>query len=318
MKNLKNTKITFCPGPGAVIPQWFTYQKEYFGRGDLEYKRLKEKTLKWLKKISGQEEVIPVAGAGTTAAIVALNTFLSKKILIIKTGYYSDRWINYLKKVKFSNSIEEVSYKEFINKKKFKKGYDWILFVYVETASCTKFDIKKVKKLCSLNKSKLMVDATASIGLEPNHDLADVVFFSSCKGLFGPTGLGFVAYKKKIKLKESKDFLLDYKTHQKSMYTLGYNCMASLYAISKIHKKLKQKIVYSKKFLKKYATDYTNSPLIGVGLKKKIKNKNLSYTIFYQPRLNPGYDVIFFLGLIKLNYKKIKTILQKRIINNLN
>ena len=30
-------------------------------------------------------------------------------------------------------------------------------------------------------------DATASIGLEENHDLADLLAFSSCKGLFGLT-----------------------------------------------------------------------------------------------------------------------------------
>ena len=39
-----------------------------------------------------------------------------------------------------------------------------------------------------------------SIGLEKNHGYADVNFFSSCKGLFGPTGLGFIGYKNKVKL----------------------------------------------------------------------------------------------------------------------
>ncbi len=268
MKKPKDTKITFCPGPGAVISEWFTHQKEYFGRGDKEYLKLKSDTIRWLKKISGQDEIIPVAGAGSTAAVVAINTFLTNKVLVIKTGYYSDRWLKYLKKNKITSKLDEISYEEFIQKKT-KKKYDWILLVYVETAACKKFDIKKIKKFCLKNKCKLMVDATASIGLETNHQLADVSFFSSCKGLFGPTGLGFVAYKKKLKLNESKDFLLNYKTHQQSMYTLGYNCMASLYAISKIHKKLKQRIIFSKKYLEKYAIDYKNSPLIGIGLKKK-------------------------------------------------
>ena len=38
-----------------------------------------------------------------------------------------------------------------------------------------------------------MLDATASIGLEKYHNLSDVIFFSSCKGLLGPTGLGLLA-----------------------------------------------------------------------------------------------------------------------------
>ena len=48
-----------------------------------------------------------------------------------------------------------------------------------------------LKKLSKKTKSKLAVDATASFGLEEHHELADVVSFSSCKGLFGLTGAGF-------------------------------------------------------------------------------------------------------------------------------
>ena len=41
--------------------------------------------------------------------------------------------------------------------------------------------------------AQLMLDATASIGLGDNHELADVISFSSCKGLFGLTGGTFIA-----------------------------------------------------------------------------------------------------------------------------
>ena len=76
-------------------------------------------------------------------------------------------------------------------------------------------------------------------------------------------------------------------------------------------------IFFSKEYLKDYVLNYQNSPLIGVGLKNKIKNKLKKNNIFYQPRLNPGYDVIFFLGLIKLNNTQIKKVLNERIIKNL-
>ena len=118
MKKLNNTKVTFCPGPGAILPEWFSYQKEYFGRGDREYDQLKDKTISWLKKLSGQDEIIPVAGAATTAAIVAFNTFLFKKILVIKTGFYSDRWFNYLKNARLSKSTSKISYEDFLVQKK--------------------------------------------------------------------------------------------------------------------------------------------------------------------------------------------------------
>ena len=93
--------------------------------------------------------------------------------------------------------------------------------------------------------------------------------------------------------------------------------MAALYAISKVHSKLKKKIIFSKEYLRNNILNYKNSPLIGVGLKRRIKNKLKKNNIFYQPRLNPGYDVIFFLGLIKLNHNQIKKVLNERIIKNL-
>lgn len=317
MRKLTNTKITFCPGPGAVIPEWFKNQKEFFGRGDKEYNELKVKTFKWLKRKSGQDEIIAVPGAATTAGIVALNTFVKRDVIVIDTGYYSQRWYNYLKKNKNIKNLKHISYNDFLSPKLI-SSYKWVVFVYVETASCTLHDIKKVKEKCEKINSKLFLDATASIGLEKNHDLADVLFFSSCKGLFGPTGLGFIGYKKELTLKSSNDFLLDYKTHKESKYTLGYNCMASLYSISKKHDFYLRKLKFARNYLKKYFYSNENNPLIGCGLKHEIKNKKkIKNTIFYIPRKYPGYDVVFFLGLIKLSNLSIENVIKNRIIKNL-
>ena len=87
-------RVTFCPGPGALIPEWSEGQTEFFGRGDNYYSDIKAKTLNWIKKVSQQNNVIPIAGSGTTAAIIAFNTYLKGKVCIVKTGYYSDRWNN--------------------------------------------------------------------------------------------------------------------------------------------------------------------------------------------------------------------------------
>ncbi len=319
MINSKISKITFCPGPGAVINDWFTNQNEYFGRGDKEYSIIKRKTLNWIKKKSGQEVVVPISGSGTTAAIVALNSFLNGKVLIINTGYYAKRWIDYVKNSKLPIYSDVISYDQFILKKNFKKKYSWIIFVYVETANCRKYDIQKVSKIAKKLKAKVMLDATASIGLENNHKLADVIFFSSCKGLLGPTGLGFIAYKNKIKYKNLKDFWFNLETHKNSKYTLGYNCIASLYGIISNHELYKKRILYASRLLKKYTVSKFSIPKIGLPLKfflkSKIKsNQNL---IFYEPRENPGYEVIFLLGIIKYNKKQIKELLNKIILSNL-
>ena len=115
---MNKKKVTFCPGPGAVIPEWFNNQKEYFGRGDKEYEHIKNKTLNWLKLISGQDKMVPISGSATTAAIIAINAFLNGNILVVKTGYYSDRWLNYLLKTKNKDRIKSIEYEDFIKKKK--------------------------------------------------------------------------------------------------------------------------------------------------------------------------------------------------------
>ena len=54
--NTRNTnRITFCPGPGAKLQEWSTYQNEFFGRGDPHYQMIKKKTLNWIKKKTGKD-----------------------------------------------------------------------------------------------------------------------------------------------------------------------------------------------------------------------------------------------------------------------
>jgi len=306
------TRITFCPGPGAFIPEWVEGQTEFFGRGDFLYKKTKSKTISWLKKISGQPKIMPIAGSGTTAGIVAFNTFLNKKVCVIKTGYYSDRWYNYLNKTKLVKTVTYITLEKLFSQKMY---FDWIVFVYVETSSCRKFNIKKIYNYKKRMKSKLMVDATASIGLEKNHNLADVIFFSSCKGLFGPTGLGFVAYKNSLKKIVSKDFWYDYKTHEESKYTLGYNCIAALEQISKKHTLYKDRLFYAKNFMTKHTLEKNLCPAIGISLNKRINKKKVNKNILlYIPRKKPLYDTIFFLGLIKFKKNQIRKYLTSEII----
>lgn len=301
-------RITFCPGPGALIPEWTKSQREFFGRNDNEYKKIKNKTLNWLKKISGKDNIIPISGSGTNAAIVAINTFLTDRILIINTGYYSNRWLNEIKNTIKYKKIYDVNYEDL---QSFNKKVDWILFVYVETGLCKKFSIKKVFDLKKRLNSKLLVDAVASIGLENDHNLADVVFFSSCKGLFGITGLGFIGYNKNLKMKKSKSFIINYVSHKEELYTLGYNCLVTLYLISKRHNFYKQRLEFAHQLLKKYST-HNEICKIGVSIKKKIINRK--EIILYKPRLKNKNTLIFLLGLIKFKKKEILKNLNKYIL----
>ena len=63
------------------------------------------------------------------------------------------------------------------------KNYDWVAACFTETSKGYKFSINFLEKLKLRTKANLFLDATGSIGLEEGHELADLVAFSSCKGL---------------------------------------------------------------------------------------------------------------------------------------
>lgn len=299
-------KTTLCPGPGAALPEWKLAQKEFFGRGDAEYNKIKAKTTLWLKKISGKKNIVGIPGSATTAAYIAFQNFLNKKILIIENGYYSQRWVKLCQDLMGKNNISVCKFNQI---QKIKKKFNWIVFVYVETSSCKIYDISKVYDLKKKTKAKIMLDATASIGLEKNNNIADVMFFSSCKGLLGPTGMGFICFDEKKNVKKNKNFFLNLETYINSKYTMGYNCLSTLYLISKKHKKYLSRIKYARKLLIKFSKN-TKNPIIGIDLNFKIKKK-LKKIIYYQPRAKGANQLIFFLGFAKYNFVKIKKILEK-------
>ena len=82
-------------------------------------------------------------------------------------------------------------------------------------------------------RSKLALDATASIGLEKNHHLSDVSAFSSCKGLFGLTGASFIVFNEKPQ-NEIDSFYLNLFNHLNKKMTGPYHTIYSLNKILKI------------------------------------------------------------------------------------
>ena len=110
--------------------------------------------------------------------------------------------------------------------------------------------MRVLKKLANRTRAKLALDATASIGLEKKHQLADAVTFSSCKGLFGLTGGAFIAYKQKPKNKINS-FYLNYKNHYNKKMTGPYHILQSLDVVLKNYNKLRKSVVVNKVSFKK-------------------------------------------------------------------
>ncbi len=302
-----NKKIIFTPGPASLSEANLINLNPAFGRGDKSYLDTEKKVLSKIKKISGHKNIITTQGSGSTVLEMVSLNFLKGRVLIVSTGYYSDRLYNlalFSKKThNFIKEIDKVDWKEL---QKIKKKYDWIWACYTETSCGLKLPIAELRKLSKLTNSKLALDATASFGLEDGHKYADVVSFSSCKGLLGLTGAGFITYNQEPKNKV-KSFVLDLKNARDKKMTGPYHSIQSLELILKNYKNFRKSVKVNKKETLKKFSEYVlfpkkNQPLLCTYLKCKIKGIS-SKVVLYQPRVKLSGSVICHLGEAHLGSK---------------
>ncbi len=275
-----NQKLMLTPGPAVVLYENLQHLKPLFGRGDDEYTAMAETVTSWIKRLSGQDEVVAMQGSATLALELAAHSFVSGNVLLISTGYYSDR----LEKLLPPNCQLTICKYEDIEK--ITKRFDWILCAYTETSVAFKVDLQSVKNKADACGARLFIDATGSIGLEDNHHLADAMAFSSCKGLFGLTGASFVAHKTNLKANDSSLFYFNLITQRNKMVTGPYHAIASLYGVIDKHDIFKQRVIDSKNaILQKYhdIVRHDNQPLLCTYLEGKVV-PNDDNIVLYAPR----------------------------------
>ena len=294
---INNHKLMLTPGPAVILYENLQNLKPLFGRGDDEYTQMSEAVIEWIKKLSGQDEIVTMQGSATLALELAAHTFVSDRVLLVSTGYYSDRLEKLLPK---DCSLTICKYEDIGI---IKENFDWVLCAYTETSIAFKVDLQSVKDKANECGAKLFVDATGSIGLENNHQLADVMAFSSCKGLFGLTGAGFVAYKSNLTPKSLDTFYFNLDTQKNKMTTGPYHAIASLYAVIEKHDIFKQRVVNSKNIVLGKYQDIVrndNQPLLCTYLEGKI-SPNDDNIILYSPRSKLRGSVICHFGEIHHN-----------------
>jgi len=162
----------------------------------------------------------------------------------------------------------------------------------------------------------LFIDATGSIGLEDNHDLADVMAFSSCKGLFGLAGAAFIAYKKDISYSVNSNFFLNIETHINKLVTGPYHAICSLHGVIRKHSMLKKRVENSKNLvLERYKnlTFQDNQPNLCTYLNGRLI-ANDKDVVLYQPRTQKKGSIVCHLGEIFSD--ELKIIDRIRIENN--
>lgn len=298
---INNQKLMLTPGPAVVLHENIEYLKPIFGRGDDEFTQMSEAVIEWVKKLSGQDEVVMAQGSATFALELAAHSFVSGRVLLVSTGYYSDRLEKLLPKG-CDITICKYEHLRDINDR-----YEWVLCAYTETSIAYKVDLESVRRKADECGAKLYVDATGSIGLESHHELADVAAFSSCKGLLGLTGACFVAYKSNLKQKETDCFYFNLETQKNKMVTGPYHAIASLYGIIEVHDVLRQRVVNSKNHvLEKYShiVREANQPLLCTYLEGQVVT-NDNNVVLYSPRSELSGSVICHFGEIHSNQVNI-------------
>ena len=317
MKSIKNIeefvnyqnkqKQLLTPGPASLLAENLISIQPCFGRGDKEYEKLELNVLNRLKKLSGHSNIVRMQGSASLALEILAMNFLYGKILVIRTGVYSDRVYNMSKyNKKIFKYVKKVKYVDWKKIDEFSEKFDWIFACPTETSVGLKIPIIELSKLKKRCKSKLALDATASIGLEKNHDLADVIAYSSCKGLFGLTGASFIAFNQRPK-NEINSFYLNIYNHINKKMTGPYHTIASLFNVLPKYNDFKYSVEQNKSRILKMMPELTiypkeNQPLLCTYLKKKLFSKNKKL-IFYKTRSKLKGSVVCHLGEVHLKKK---------------
>ena len=310
-KNQK--KLMLTPGPAAILYEHLTKFDPVFGRGDTQYESIFNKVTDWIKKFAKVDNLVTFQGSATSALELAARTFISGKVLIVDTGVYSSRFSLFLNK----NGIDMEHHCEYKDLQNFNDDVDWIMATYVETSIGFKSDIKMLRDLANKLGAKLYIDATASIGLEDGHEYADLIGFSSCKGLFGITGAAFIGYQDSINSYKTKNklFSMNLENMEKHSTTGPYHAICSLYGIMDNYEIFKDRVKKSKsEIIKTFSHFYSEKyqPLLCTRLKKKIRavNKN-DNIIFYQPRISIEGSIVCHLGEIYKQKQDISRMIEE-------
>ena len=305
--NKNSKKRLFTPGPASLLYENITSIEPCFGRGDYQYQKIEDNVLNRLKKFTNHRNIARMQGSASFALEVMINNFIYGKVLIIKTGIYSDRLLSMsiASKENFKK-IKKIDYIDYKNIFDISKSYDWVMGCPVETSIGLKIPISKLNKLKKRCKAKLALDATASIGLEKDHDLADVLGYSSRKGLFGLTGGAFVAFNSSPN-NIINQFNLNIYNHLEKKMTGPYHTICSLNDVLKSYSDFKYAVVANKKFFLKKMQHYlshsiSEQPTLCTLINKKIIKKDKK-TILYQSRADISGSVVCHLGEVHLKRK---------------
>ena len=301
-----SSKTLFTAGPASLLAENIEKLQPCFGRGDIVYDNLESSVLTNLLTLSGQDHIVRLQGSATLAIEIALSNFVRGRVLVVSTGYYSDRLLkllNFISTYQLNLDISILPYSELNSIQT--SNFDWIVSCYTETSIGFRCDPYLLHSFAASCNAKLFLDATASIGLETSHELADICCFSSCKGLFGLTGASFIAYKDHLDLIEPQhSHYLKLSTHKDRGVTGPYHSILSLHDVLLNYDLFRDRVIKYQSLFNDYFSDYLLYPPLNLPYLCTALNCVPSYTSFnpviYSPRSNAVQSVVCHIGHVHL------------------
>jgi len=311
-------KLVFTAGPGSLLEANLTGLRPAFGRGDVDYTHAEKNVLHHLLKISGQTQIARLQGSASLALEIATANFVRGTVLVVDTGYYSDRLSSIAESAsrlhRFISNVKTIHWTKLDT---VTESFDWILACPTETSAGLRIPIDKLKYLATKMKGRLLLDATASIGLETGHELADVVVFSSCKGLFGLTGASFIAFQE-VPDQSPDSLYLNLQTHLNHLVTGPYHAILSLANVLPNHDYYREAVINNKnEFLSRMNKwldlPPQNQPLLCTHTTIRITTVR-SDVVLYSPRGQDFGSVVCHLGETHLGSHAQGDILESLVI----
>lgn len=293
-------KALFTAGPASLLEENLLGLRPCFGRGDQDYSQVDEAVLTALKTMTGHAQIARLQGSASLALEIASLNFLYGKVLVIDSGYYAQRLVSFAQMTqRHVGQVSSVTVCDWQEITTISGNYDWVVACYTETSAGLLLPIGDLRALADRVGAQLMLDATASIGLEADHGLAEVIAYSSCKGLFGLTGASFIAFNQLPK-NEIDSFYLSLATHLDRRMTGPYHAIASLYEVLPKHADLREAVFINKaRMLKKIASYATHpmhyQPALCTWVDAKVTSQD-ARAVLYQPRGISHGSVVCHLG----------------------
>ncbi len=256
-----SAKQLFTAGPASLLAENLMGLRPCFGRNDIDYDQTEQYVLDALRAMSGHSHLVRMQGSASLALEIAIRNFTQGRILVIQTGAYSQRLHELVQSARsFPAQISTIDTVPHQDLQQISGRYDWIVACYTETSIGLKLSIEALRQLADRTGARLLLDATASIGLEPSHELADVIAYSSCKGLFGLTGAAFIA-SHVLPGNLVSSFYLDYHAHAQKRMTGPYHAMLSLEHVLRRHEAIRESVRINKAlFMRRFEQHLVQPP----------------------------------------------------------